>query len=507
LSKSKQIGYTKEQVKAIEETIEVVAGSLTSKQKYAYSCPSTETLYGGAAGGGKSYLARASCILYSLQIPNFTSALFRRVSTSLLENHMKGAGGFYAMLQKLVDVNVCKVVMQPTPMISFINGSVIRLKHLNHINELSKIQGGEYGFIAFDEAIAFPKSALLEINTRIRVVQDVIDSIPPNLKNTLPRVMYLTNPVLLGEEYFASTVNYFKNEFVNAAKPFVVQPPDDLGNTRCYIPAKITDNPQLGDKDIKRLLGMDDKEKSMALLHGDWNAMKVLGGFDEWSPSKHIISPIFIPDGTTVHRGYDYGLAVPYAFLWYIRTNGEEISFLNGETFCPPKGSIIFVHEFYGGDEKDKGLYHAIPEQSENALKVEEYIKATYCTPKIYAGRADTAIWNKESSLDTIANQFAELGVHFVKSDKSNGSRISGLQKIKSMLAEGLKDMPEKPCLYFVDTCRNSTRTFPSLKIDKGGIDVESKGVPDHCYDVIRYVCYSGKTSVPMRTIRDGGLV
>ena len=44
-------------------------------QQLALMSPATEVLYGGALGGGKSYLARVASIIYSVEIPGLITFL------------------------------------------------------------------------------------------------------------------------------------------------------------------------------------------------------------------------------------------------------------------------------------------------------------------------------------------------------------------------------------------------------------------------------------------------
>jgi hypothetical protein len=82
---------------------------LWGKQGQALLSPGTEILYGGAAGGGKSYLMRVAAINWALDIPGLQIYLFRRIWEDLVKNHVEGPKGFRVMLAPLVNEGWCSI--------------------------------------------------------------------------------------------------------------------------------------------------------------------------------------------------------------------------------------------------------------------------------------------------------------------------------------------------------------------------------------------------------------
>ncbi len=72
--------------------------NLHPKQFDAYTSSATEILYGGAAGGGKSFLMRVAAILWCALIPGLQIYLFRRIYDDLIKNHIEGSAGFRVLL-------------------------------------------------------------------------------------------------------------------------------------------------------------------------------------------------------------------------------------------------------------------------------------------------------------------------------------------------------------------------------------------------------------------------
>ena len=76
---------------------------LYKPQQRALITRATEVLYGGALGGGKSYLARVASIIYSMEVPGLITYLFRRTFKEVLANHIHTPGGYLEMLHELID--------------------------------------------------------------------------------------------------------------------------------------------------------------------------------------------------------------------------------------------------------------------------------------------------------------------------------------------------------------------------------------------------------------------
>ena len=67
--------------------------TVTSKQKRFVDSCADETLFGGAAGGGKSYGQLVDALLYALQYPGSKQLILRRtyrdLERSLVQDHLK----------------------------------------------------------------------------------------------------------------------------------------------------------------------------------------------------------------------------------------------------------------------------------------------------------------------------------------------------------------------------------------------------------------------------------
>ncbi|MDP8078347.1 phage terminase large subunit [Phocoenobacter skyensis] len=461
--------------------------NLHKQQTKAFLSEANEILYGGAAGGGKSHLMRVVAIMLCSQVDGLQVYLFRRLSDDLYKNHMEGAAGFFTMLSswfesKLVKFNGSKNYVE------FWNGSKIWLSHCQHEKDLIKYQGAEIHVLLIDELTHFTEKQYRFLRGRVRLGGL---KVPDNIR--LPLIITGSNPGGVGH-------NWVKRMFVDFATPLSITRTDkkEGGMLRQYIPAKIEDNPTLLENDpdyIDRLEGLGTPSLIKAMRNGDWNI--VAGGAldDVWS--NRLILPRFkIPKSWRVDRSFDWGSSHPFSVGWWAECDGSEVE-INGKTFCPPKGSLIRINEWYGTKQagSNEGLKLSAKEIAEGIVKREKaMLDSGWIAEKPKAGPADNQINNViNSDTPTIAEDMAKKGIKWTKSDKSAGSRVTGLELLRTRMKEANKNYPEEPCIYFMDNCLATISTLPVLPRDSNKIeDIDTKA-EDHIYDDIRYRVLAGK--------------
>lgn len=446
-------------------------------QKEALMTKANEVLYGGAVGGGKSYLIRVATIMFSLEIPGLITYLFRRTFKEVLSNHIHTPGGYLEMLKDLIDSG--DVVYSKTDnSFTFYNGSRIQLNHCQHEDDVHNYQGAQIGLLVIDEATHFTPFMIKFLRTRVRLGSL---KIPEKWKEHFPRILYTANPGSVGH-------HYFKSNFVDIAKnKIIIAPDDDGGMTRTYIPAKLTDNKVLMETDpdyAKRVMGLDDPALAKALIDGDWELLSSGGFSTYWRVAKHVIEPFPIPQTWRIDRGYDYGSSAPAACLWFAESNGEDFVDASGTIKNVPKGSLFIIQECYLANSKQEGLKLTGAAQ---AIKIREVEEKEIWGGRTRPGPADNAIFSADPGRTSIADDMSDEHVTFIRSDKSPGSRVQGVGLMNTRLESTVKGSFEKPHIYVFSMCYNTIRTLPNLENDpKNTEDIDTSG-EDHIWDVIRY--------------------
>lgn len=470
--------------------------ALHYQQTVAFNSTATEMLYGGAAGGGKSHLMRAAAILWCLEIKGLQVFLFRRLSDDLVKNHMIGAGGFYELLEDYLTSGVARYNASKN-YIQFYNGSRIWLCHCQYEKDMYKYQGSEIHVLMIDELTHFSEKIYRYLRGRCRLGGL---SIPPKYKSLFPRILCGSNPGNVGH-------TWVRRSFVNNGAPLSIttMPSKEGGMKRQFIPALLDDNPTLKESDpdyLEKLEGLGDPALVKAMSTGDWDI--VAGGAidDLWDVNKHRIQRFPVPSNWYVDRSFDWGSTAPFSVGWWAEANGEEVELPNGETFCPPKGSIIRIGEWYATEElgTNKGLKMGSLEVAEG-IKIREanMLQNNWVTKYPEPGPADNSIFSTDDkSIDSISEQMRKKGVRWTKSDKSKGSRKSGLQLLRDRL-KNTKNNNGLPGIYFMDNCKATFELLPVLPRDEKDLDDVDTAAEDHIYDEIRYKCLDLKVSYVKR--------
>lgn len=212
-----------------------------------------EAMYGGAAGGGKSELLLMLPILYGWhQIRGFNGIIFRRTFPQLEESLIPRSREFYSLAGGTYN-DTKHVWTFPCG-----NGgeAIIRFSYMDKDADARDHDTAEYHYAAFDELTAFTEFMYRYITSRVR-------STIPGL---YPIVRSATNPGNIGHVWV-------RDRFVAPAREGNTILYDEIAKSkRIFIPAKLTDNPHLMEKDpdyINRLRLLPLAEQK-AKLDGDW---------------------------------------------------------------------------------------------------------------------------------------------------------------------------------------------------------------------------------------------
>lgn len=400
---------------------------LTSKVKY--------TAYGGARGGGKSWVARVKAAAGGLNYPGIKILMLRRTYPEL-EN---------TIIQPLIELlNTANVDGAPAGdklfsynatmrTLYFTNGSMIKFGHLQSPNAITEYQGQEFDWIFIDEATHFTEWEFRTLAATLRGV------------NRIPKRMYLTcNPGGVGHQWV-------KRLFVTREYEGLENPEDYL-----FIPATVEDNTVLMEHspDYLQMLDLLPDDIRAAHRYGDWDAMAGQY-FNEFRRERHVVKPFPIPREWPRYRCFDYGLDM-FACYWF------AVDF---------DGRVWVYREYY---EKGQIVSDAAAAMR-NLTPPDEVVRYTVAPPDMWNTQKDTG--------RTMAEVFTTNGIGLVR---ANNARIQGWLILK----EFLKMRPDgKPGLLMTEDCPRLIKDLPALQHDEKNPSDCAKEPHDitHSPDAIRY--------------------
>ena len=380
--------------------------SVTKKQKKFIDAREGEVLFGGAAGGGKSYGQVVDALLFALTYPRSKQLILRRTYAELDKSLIRTALSLYP--RDIFTLNASSHTGK------FKNGSTIDFGYCAGENDVYQYQSAEYDIIRFDELTHFTEMQYVYLISRVRGA----NSYPKQIKSS-------TNPGGIGH-------SWVKERFVDpsaAGEPFS----GEGGMSRIFIPSLVDDNSFLMQSDPgykERLLNLPERERR-ALLLGDWN---IFDGqyFSEFSVARHVCTPFEIPAGWRKYRTVDYGLD-RLAVLWLA---------------IAPDGKIFLYREYCESNLPISEAARAITDRTPHG----EDIYATLAPPDLFSRSQETG--------KTKSGIFAECGVHFTK---TSNDRECGWLALKELL----RDTGDGPRLKIFNTCTEIIRCLPALSVDR----------------------------------------
>lgn len=394
----------------------------------------TDVLYGGAAGGGKSYAMLVDPLRYAHRNAH-RGLILRRSMPELRELIDKSRelypkafpGAKYKEVEKLWN---------------FPSGAKIEFGFLERDADVYRYQGQAYSWIGFDEITHLPT---------------------PFAWNYLASRLRTTDPEI--QVYMRCTANpggagagWVKKRYIDPAPPNNSFRGGD-GLTRKFIPARLQDNPYLAeDGRYEQMLNALPPTQRKQLLDGNWDVAEG-AAFTEFNPFEHVITPFEIPMHWERVKGIDYGYSSESACVW--------------GAVDPNDGTLIIYRELYR-----KGLLGT--ELAEMLTEME------YDDPFSVQGVLDTACWNRTGTTGpTVGETLQRAGHKLRRADKN---RIQG----KIQIHEYLKLQPSgRPKLQIFNTCPNLIRELQSIPLDRKNPEDVDTHAADHAYDALRYLIMS----------------
>lgn len=394
----------------------------------------TDVLYGGAAGGGKSYAMLVDPLRYAHRAAH-RALIIRRSMPELRELIDKSRelypkafpGCKYREVEKLWN---------------FPSGAKIEFGFLERDADVYRYQGQAYSWIGFDEITHLPTEfAWNYLASRLRTTDSEIT----------PYMRCTANPGGVG-------AHWVKKRYIEPSDPDKSFIGKD-GLTRKFIPARLEDNPFLAtDGRYEQMLKALPPTQRKQLLEGNWDVNEG-AAFTEFSIEEHVIPPFDIPMHWERVKGIDYGYASESACIW--------------AAVDPSDNTLIVYRELYR-----KGLTG----QDLGAIITEMELS----DPFSVQGVLDTAAWSRTGTTGpTVGETLVRQGHKLRRADKN---RIQG----KIQIHEYLRLQPSgRPRLQIFSSCPSLIRELQGIPLDKSNPEDVDTHAPDHAYDALRYLIMS----------------
>jgi len=429
------------------------------KQVSFLAASELEVLYGGAAGGGKSYALLADAARY-FGYGNFRGLLLRRTNDELKELIWES--------QKLYPALYPKAKWnQQDKQWSFPSGATLWMTYLEQEKDVLRYQGQSFVWIGFDELTQHPTPfAWNYLRSRLRTKDDALKPYLSMRASTNPggpghgwvKRMFI-DPAPYGQRFPARDME--TDEVISVPDGDPDFPEDRWGTPlfyRRFIPAKLTDNPYLGYEYKGNLLSMPEQERRQ-LLDGDWNVADG-AAFPEFRRSLHVVPRFEVPSTWRRFRSCDFGYSSRSASCvhWYAVDHNE---------------TLHVYRELYV-----KGL--TARDLARKVLELEAGESISY-------GVLDSSCWHQKGhNGPSLAEEMIQAGTRWRPSDRTDGSRKAGMNRIHELLKND--EYTNQPGILFSEDCRHVIATLEVIPIHPDGKDdIDDKYADDHSYDSLRY--------------------
>ena len=436
-----------------KQTQEIIFAPNPGPQTDFLAASEREVLFGGAAGGGKSFSLLADPMRYFSNAA-FSGLILRRTNDELRELVFKS--------QELYPKAYPGAKWQEKKsQWIFPSGARLWMTYLERDEDVMRYQGQSFSYIAVDELTQYATPYSFNyLRSRLRTTDPALPlcvratTNPGSSGHAWVKKMFI-DPAPAGQSFDATDIDTGQ----------VLRYPDSHEKAgqalfqRRFIPSKLSDNPYLA-KDGQyeaNLLSLPENQRRQ-LLDGDW-AVADGAAFSEFKQSVHVVDPFDIPDNWVRFRSADYGYSSYSAVHWY--------------AIDPAYETLIVYRELYVSKHTGKDLGKAVLDAEQG--------------DSIKFGILDSSCWHQRGQLGpSIAEEMIMMGCKWRPSDRTAGARVAG----KNQLHQRLKvdEDTEQPGIVFFNTCRQIIADLPVIpSCPKGTDDIDQRYASDHTYDSIRY--------------------
>jgi hypothetical protein len=394
-----------------------------------------DVLYGGAAGGGKSFAMLIDPLRYC-HITEHRALILRRSMPELRELIDKSRE-LYPIAFKGAKFKEVEKLWQ------FPSGAKIEFGFLERDADVYRYQGQAYSWIGFDEITHLPTEfGWNYLASRLRTTN-------PAIKTYL---RCTANPGGVG-------AHWVKKRYVEPAEQNTSFEGKD-GLSRKFIPALLQDNPHLAeDGEYERMLQSLPAIQRKQLLEGNWDISEG-AAFAEFEKDIHVIPPFELPSWWERIKAVDYGYAAESCCLW--------------AAIDPEDKTIIIYRELYKKGLTGEALGDTITEMEMDEIKS-------------IAGVLDTAAWSRTGYTGpTIGEILINKGHRLRRADKN---RLAGKTQIHEYLRKN--NSTGRPKLQIFNTCVNLVKEIQALPLSKTNPEDVDTHAADHAYDALRYMLMS----------------
>ena len=436
----------------VEKPKEIIFEPNPGPQTAFLAATEQEVLYGGSAGGGKSYAMVADPVRY-FNNPHASMLLVRRSTEELRELISVSKQLYPKAIPGIKFMERDKTWVAPS-------GATLWMSYLDRDDDVMRYQGQAFNWIGFDELTQWPTPYPWNyMRSRLRTTKD--SNLPLYMRATSnpggPGHSWVKktfiDPAEHNKSYWATDID--SGEIITWPKGHSREGKPLF--KRKFIPATLFDNPYLSDDGLyeANLLSLPEHQRRQ-LLEGDWDINEG-AAFPEFNRKVHVIEPYDIPNSWIKFRACDYGYGSHTGVVWLTITPAEQ---------------LVVYRELYVSKVTATDL-------ADMVLEAENEDKIRY-------GVLDSSLWHKRGDTGpSLAEQMIMKGCRWRPSDRSRGSRIAGKNELHRRLQ--VDEFTEEPRLVFFNTCTNIISQLPALPIDKRNPEDIDTTSEDHLYDALRY--------------------